>query len=63
MAGPAIRICPECGKVMGRDRMFIRETGKLYILPLPAICPDCDTVLVTRSRFISSRQMCWEKCP
>jgi predicted RNA-binding Zn-ribbon protein involved in translation (DUF1610 family) len=46
MNGPALRICPECGAVIGRDRLY--AGGKLFILPLPRTCPYCDAFLTVR---------------
>lgn len=43
MIGPALRICPECGEEIGRDRLH--AGSRLFILPLPRTCPVCDAPL------------------
>jgi len=38
--GPALVICPECGAEIGRE--LIHAGPKVYVLPLPRTCPECD---------------------
>jgi hypothetical protein len=63
MAGPAIRNCPGCGAEIGRDQFFSEDLGKLFVLPLPRTCPECDTFLVTQPHSISKHQTILSGCP
>ena len=43
MAGPAMRICPECGLEIGREILHTQRGS--FVLPLPRTCPLCDARL------------------
>jgi RNA polymerase-binding transcription factor DksA len=48
IGGPALVICPECGAEIGREML---HTGlKVYVLPHPRTCPECDALLNPRVR-------------
>lgn len=45
--GPCLVICPECGAEIGRE--LIHAGARLFVLPLPKTCPECDALLGPRT--------------
>lgn len=54
LAGPALKICPDCGLEIGRERL--NTPRGTYILPIPRTCPACDAPLTHRERQVDRHQ-------
>jgi rubredoxin len=46
--GPVVKFCPDCGAEVSRE--LIHAGTRVFILPIPRTCPECDAPLYPRVR-------------